>query len=117
MSKFQSILGYLLVIGTNIKNIYMNWEYLHRYIPSASSNNLNELGCKGWELCASKENIYFFKRPMKCKNCKHYKRSFTICYGQGFTLKNENCMRDSNTIKCVKADNNGCEHFKSKDND
>lgn len=103
----------------------MTWEYKlvvkDMRLCVMTTQELNNLGHQGWELVDKTKNEhtseFIFKRPMKCENCKHYKRSFTVCYGHGFTLKNENCMRDPNIIKCVKADNDGCEHFKSKDND
>lgn len=100
----------------------MTWEYkLVVKFCAMTTQELNNLGYQGWELVNKIKNNhkseFIFKRPMKCENCKYYKRSFTVCYGQGFTLKNENCVKDSNIIKCVKADDNGCEHFKPKDND
>jgi hypothetical protein len=88
-----------------------NWEYKQVYcIPSDSPNVLNELGGQGWELCAMSENMFYFKRPMKCVNCKNYNKELTHSrYGSDFY-----------DIKC-KAHKNleikegcGCEKFKPK---
>lgn len=92
----------------------MNWEYLHYYIPSASNDSLNELGCKGWELCAVTGNWFFFKRPMKCVNCFHYKVSYNVDAYRDTTITNELCMKNTNNIKNTTANCSGCEYFKSK---
>ena len=40
------------------------WEYLYAYITNLFE--LNELGQKGWELCAINErNTYIFKRKIQ----------------------------------------------------
>ena len=49
-----------------------NWEY--KEVINVNYR-LNELGGQGWELCAINGNIFYFKRPMQCENCKYYKPS------------------------------------------
>lgn len=78
-----------------------NWEYKKVYCINLAF--LNKLGGQGWELCAAtSENIFYFKRAMKCENCKYYKPSEYHAF-------------DS---KCEKIgllhNHNGCENFKSK---
>ena len=92
----------------------MIWEHLYQYIPEISNNALNELGSKGWELCASRGSTYFFKRPMKCVNCFHYKVSYNVDAYRDTTITNELCMKDINNTKNTTANCSGCEHFKSK---
>lgn len=83
-----------------------NWEYKQVYRVYSdvqeALNILNVHGGQGWELCASNESMFYFKRPMKCENCKYYKPS-------------EYCAFDS---KCEKIgllhNHNGCEKFKPK---
>ena len=88
-----------------------NWEYKQVYSNvSNASNILNRFGGQGWELCASNGDMFYFKRPMKCVNCKNYMEELTYSkYGSDFY-----------DIKC-KAHKNleikegyGCEKFKSK---
>lgn len=78
-----------------------NWEYKKVYCINLAF--LNKLGGQGWELCAAtSENLFLFKRPMKCENCKYYKPS-------------EYHVFDS---KCEKIgllhNHNGCEEFEPK---
>lgn len=80
-----------------------NWEYKQVYCTlSDNPDVLNELGGQGWELCAINESMFYFKRPMKCENCKYYKPSEYYAF-------------DS---KCEKTGllhyHNGCEKFKPK---
>lgn len=80
-----------------------NWEYKQVYRNvSDASNILNRFGGQSWELCAVNENIFYFKRPMKCENCGYYKPSSYHVF-------------DS---KCEKIgllhNHNGCEKFKPK---
>ena len=53
-----------------------NWEHKQVYSKTQEvPSTLNKLGGQGWELCTINENILYFKRPMKCENCGHYKPS------------------------------------------
>ena len=87
-----------------------NWEYKQVYSNVQVLNILNTHGGQGWELCASNGDMFYFKRPMKCVNCKNYNKELTYSrYGSDFY-----------DIKC-KAHKNleikegcGCEKFKPK---
>ena len=88
-----------------------NWEYKQVYCNVQEVlSTLNKLGGQGWELCASNGDMFYFKRSMKCVNCKNYNKELTYSrYGSDFY-----------DIKC-KAHKNleikegyGCEKFKPK---
>lgn len=90
----------------------MNWEYISRYIYDCDT--LNDLGGKGWELCGIEDHWFYFKRPMSCTNCKHCVTkkevvSSGISYTQSFCTKNSDKKHLCNL--------EGCEYFKSKEND
>ena len=60
-----------------------NWEYKQVYCNVQEVlSTLNKLGGQGWELCASNGDMFYFKRSMKCVNCKNYNRIKTNKIGK-----------------------------------
>ena len=89
-----------------------NWEYISKHILVS----FNEMGGKGWEMCAVHRDFVIYKRPMRCPNCEHFKRKQLVNHHTGRWLPQEVCLFDPTKEKTL-YDENGCEHFKPKNNE
>ena len=89
-----------------------NWEYKQVYSNVQEVlSTLNKLGGQGWELCAVNGDMFYFKRPMKCVNCKNYKKKLTHRSKTGGEFYDIKCLSGGDAIRIDKC---GCEKFEPK---